>query len=87
MADNFTQFSSGLTSPLTAGFEITPADAADLAFSTRQIRVTGNAGNIAVVWVSGVESIEPVQAGDVLDWRIKRVKATGTTATGLRGYY
>ena len=54
---------------------------------TRQIRITGNAGNLAIVWASGVETIEPVLAGETLDWRAKRIKATATTATGIRGYY
>lgn len=75
-----------LNSPLTKGFAITPSDSEDLDFLTRQIRITGNAGNIAVIWADGTESIEPVAAGDIFAWRIARVKATGTTATGIRGY-
>lgn len=66
---------------------ITPNDDADLAHGTRQLRITGDDGNICVIWYDGTESIEPVSAGDVLDWRVKRIKATGTTATGIRGYY
>ena len=76
-----------LTASLEGGFAITPDDANDLPAVTRQIRVTGDAGDVAVVWLSGVETIEPVEAGGVYDWRIKRVKDTGTDATGLRGYY
>jgi len=75
------------TRPLRSGFTITPSDTADLEQVTRQIRVTGAAGDIAVVWVDGATSTEPVSVGDVLDWRIKRVLSTGTTATGIRGYY
>jgi hypothetical protein len=40
-----------------------------------------------VTWPGGAETVEPVLAGETLDWRIVRIKATGTTATGLRGYY
>jgi hypothetical protein len=87
MSDTYSHHMPGLSSPLIGGFAITPNDAADLAVATRQIRVTGTAGQIAVIWIGGDETIEPVAAGDVLDWRIQRVKATGTTATGLRGYY
>jgi len=87
MPDIFDSHSASLTSPLIAGFAITPNDGADLPQTTRQIRVTGDAGNIAVVWLNGLETVEPVAAGETLDWRIRRVKATGTTATGLRGYY
>lgn len=87
MSDVYASLSSALTSPLIGAFTITANDDTDLAQTTRQLRVTGNAGNVAVIWLSSVETIEPVGAGDVLDWRIRRVKATGTTATGLRGYY
>lgn len=86
MPDLSSSLATGLSSPLVLGFAISPNDAVDLAFVTRQIRVTGTAGTIAVVWPDGTETTEPVAAGDVLDWRIRRVKATGTTATGLRGY-
>lgn len=87
MPDPFASNSPALTTPLISGFSITPDDNADLPATTRQIRVTGAAGDIAVVWANGVESTEPVAAGDLFDWRIRRIKATGTTATGLRGYY
>lgn len=87
MVDDYGYFAPSLSSPIEGGFTITPDDNADLPHVTRQIYVTGNAGNISVVWRNGTTSLEPVQTGDVLDWRIKRVMATGTTATGLRGYY
>ena len=87
MSDVYANLSSALTSPLIGAFVIAPSDDTDLAQTTRQLRITGNAGNVAVIWLSGVETVEPVNAGDLLDWRIRRVKATGTTATGLRGYY
>jgi hypothetical protein len=87
MPDAFATYGSSLSAPLTGGFSITPDDNNDLAQTTRQIRVTGTGGNIALVWASGLASTEPVNAGDMLDWRVARVKATGTTATGLRGYF
>lgn len=87
MSDPLKNYTAGLSSPLTHAFVIAPSDSADLPFVTRQIRVTGTGGNIVVVWAGGEETTEPVAAGDVFDWRIKRVKSTGTTATGLRGYY
>jgi hypothetical protein len=86
MPDSYAAFSTGLTTPIVKGFAIVPNDAADLPEVTRQIRVTGSGGAIAVVWPGGEQTIEPVSAGEPLDWRIVRVLATGTTATGLRGY-
>jgi len=84
MADDFEGYSVGVSGPLMRGFAITPSDAADLPSVTRQIRVTGAAGDIVVTWAS--VTTEPVQANETLDWRIRKVAATGTTATGLRGY-
>jgi hypothetical protein len=86
MPDTYATHAQGLTAPLMVGFPIQASDTADLPWTTRQIRVTGAAGDIAVIWSSGAQTIEPVQAGETLDWRITRVLATGTTATGIRGY-
>jgi len=86
MADAFSSYSTGLMGPITSGFSITPHDSNDLPAVTRQIRITGSGGNLAVVWADGGETVEPVVAGETLDWRIRRVKATGTTAAGVRGY-
>jgi hypothetical protein len=86
MPDVFETHAQSPLGPLTRGFAITPSDTVPLPAVTRQLRVTGTAGTIAVVWASGEESVEPVNVGDFLDWRIHQVKATGTTATGLRGY-
>lgn len=86
MPDAFVSMTQGLSSPLTGGFAIAPADNVDLPQVTRQIRVTGTSGVIAVRWLDGSSTLEPVSVGDVLDWRLTRVNATGTTATGLRGY-
>lgn len=87
MSDLYETLASSLTSPLIGAFAITPDDSIDLIQVTRQIRVTGASGNLAVVWAGGLETIEPVTSGDVLDWRLRRIKATGTTANGLRGYF
>lgn len=87
MPDLFASNTPDLTSPLIGGFAITPNDASDLPQITRQIRVTGTSGALSVTWADGSQTVEPVSTGDVLDWRLVRVKATGTTATGVRGYY
>jgi hypothetical protein len=80
-------FAQGLTAPIIGPVAIAPSDSVDLPRLTRQIRVTGAGGAVAVVWADGAETVEPVAAGEILDWRIRRIRATGTTATGLRGYY
>ena len=87
MPDIFADRNIGLSSPLIGGFSITPADNLDLPMVSRRHPVTGSGGKIALIWQSGDETIEPVNAGDIIDWRIGRVNATGTMATRLRGYY
>ena len=77
---------SSLTQPLVGAFAITPSDTVDLIRETRAIYAAG-AGNISVVWQAGDTTTEPVAAGERLPWRIVRVRATGTTATGIRGFY
>jgi hypothetical protein len=87
MPDIYQYHQPGLTSSAIGAFAVTPNDVADLPQVTRQLRVTGSAGSIAAVWADGATRIIPVAAGDVLDWRLVRVLATGTTATGLWGFY
>jgi hypothetical protein len=87
MPDRYQNHHIDFGSPFIGGFAVTPADGSDLPQVTRQIRITGTAGNVAVVWYDGTETVEPVTANAVLDWRVTRIKSTGTTATGIRGYY
>jgi hypothetical protein len=77
----------GLTGPIigTLGV-ITPDDNTDLRYVSRQISV-GADGNVSVVWLDGSTSVEPVVTGKEYPWRLRRINATGTTATGLRVYY
>lgn len=84
--DAFSSSSNTATGPLEGGFAITPHDSDELPHVTRQI-YAATAGDVAVVWRNGAESVEPIAAGERVDWRVRRVKATGTTATGLRGYW
>ena len=87
MTTNHDGYTSGLTAPLISAFSIAPSDTNDLPKVTRQLRITGQAGTLAVIWLDGTQTVEPVAAGETLDWRIRRVLATGTTATGVRGYF
>lgn len=67
----------------TEFFPITPADGVDLAVDVRAIIVNG-AGNVAVTRSDGVNVVIPLPVG-MFPLSIRRVKATGTTATGLVG--
>jgi hypothetical protein len=63
--------------------EIVPHDANELTYVTRAIYV-GGAGNMSVVTAKGTSVVfTGLPAGIVLPVRIRKVLATGTTATNL----
>jgi hypothetical protein len=64
---------------------VTPHDTDALGYTTRQLYI-GGAGNIVVVWVNSAETTEPVAAGERVPWCVTHIKATGTTATGIRAF-
>ena len=69
------------TGPATQVYAITPNDGADLTVAARGIWV-GGAGNIKVTTIDGqTETLNGALAGSVIPVCVKRVWATGTTAT------
>jgi hypothetical protein len=86
MSDAFGSFSDSPISPSRRGVAVTPDDANDLAFMTKELQATG-AGNISVVMAAGGAAITiPFAAGEVRAIRVSRVRATGTTATGILAF-
>lgn len=85
MSDEFETLSKGLQSPADRHFSVTPNDSADLAVLPRSIFV-GGAGDVAIVDADGVE-VTYVGLSGMLPFRPTRIKATGTTATGIVGIY
>lgn len=72
------------TSPATDIIPITPDDSSDLVPHARAIICQGNAGNVVLVTRDGeADRTVPIAANQQLDVYVRRVKATGTTATGL----
>ena len=83
--DRFEQFSGSLDAPASSAFAIAASDTVDLTEVTRAIYV-GGAGNLSVVMLSGqVTLFTSVVAGAILPLRVRRVNATGSTATNLVG--
>lgn len=75
------------TNPGTGLATITPSDATFFPKPFRALYV-GGAGNLAVQGVDGTVGIIPsVPAGMVVPISVDRVLATGTTATGIVGFY
>jgi hypothetical protein len=70
------------------GFAIVPSDTADLPYVVNKIYV-GVSGSITVTFDDDTSSVQLVNVanGVLRDFRIRRVWATGTTATNLIGAY
>jgi len=86
MADPFSEHESGLSSPATNAFAITPHDTNDLATTPRFLNITV-AGNIKVDTVGGDTAVVLAVPVGRFDLRATRVYATDTTATGIVGLY
>lgn len=66
---------------------ITPSNTVDIAAPVRAIYV-GGAGSVVITTVDGNDvTFAGLPAGMILPVRAVRVKATGTTATGLVGLW
>lgn len=84
--DPFSTYSSGLEAPANNAAAITPSDATDLGTVPRALYATG-AGTVSVVMRGGATVTLPMLAGVPLPVRVTRVRATGTTATGIVGVW
>ena len=84
MVDKFASAQTGLSSPITGSVAITPSDSTDLAITTRGILVDV-AGNVKVTFVDDTTDTVNLAASMWHGMRVKRVWATGTTATGIHG--
>lgn len=67
------------------GFDVTPNDGADLAVPARGLYV-GGGGTLKYDTIKGTTlTLTGVVAGSVLPIAAKRIYATGTTCTGIKG--
>lgn len=64
---------------------VTPSDGTDLAQNGRAIRAN-TAGTLRFVSYAGVLRNTNIAAGETLMVAVRRIHATGTTATGLEVY-
>lgn len=66
---------------------VSPSDSADLPHASRGI-ICGGAGDVSVDFIgSGTAITFTLQAGVVYPFQVRRIRNTGTTATGLRVLY
>lgn len=85
MADEFAEYTTGLSSPAAHVVEITPNDSADLTTATRALLI-GVEGNVKITTAGAETVIVPVVKG-YNPLRVVRVWSTSTTATGIFGLY
>lgn len=87
MSDPFANDQRGLGSPIANCATVTPNDGTDLTTSGRGLWVDVT-GNVKFTTVNGdTDTLSAVAAGVWHPIRIRRVWATGTTATGIHiGY-
>lgn len=83
MGDAFDSFTPGLDAPLAAAAAVTPSDAADLATTSRALHL-GGGGNLRVTLAAGGAAVTfTAMAAGWHPIRVRRVWATGTTATAI----
>ncbi len=87
MADIFDSNTPGRTSPLERGFAVTPNDGSELSQVTRELYV-GSGGSLALELKHGdAIALVNVSDGARLPYRVRKVLATGTTASSIVGLY
>ena len=80
--DRYSTCIVGLESPAVNGADVTPHDTNDLPFMPRNITCLV-AGTIRVQWPSGAVSNHTIAVGVGLPYRVQKIHATGTSATGI----
>lgn len=87
MPDTYANIGSDILGPACNAVAVNPSDTADLAFASKALYV-GGAGNVALVTVGGdTVTYVGVPAGSYLSVRVRRVLATGTTASSIISEY
>ena len=86
MIDTFQSLSSSLENPAERHFPITPSDADNLPVRPRALRI-GSPGVVVLRDEAGQDVSYGVAAGEILTFRAVQVRATGTTAGDIVGWY
>lgn len=85
MTDRFIGREPGLDGPAIHGFDVTPNNDVDLPEITRALYI-GTAGDVAVLLMSGSSiTLTNVPGGTLLPLRVRRVRATDTSAAAIVG--
>lgn len=77
-----------MNQPAYTGAAVTPSDSVDLSGGTCRALYVGGSGDISVLFQGSTTPVLFVGfAGGVLPIQVKRVRATGTTATSIVALY
>lgn len=86
MAENFANLPRPLNAPAQGAFAITPSDTVDLTAAIRLLTIGTAGGTVSFVGRDGVTyTTGPLPLGSY-PIEALRIRATGTTATGLTGW-
>jgi hypothetical protein len=80
--DKFNDHIPGLESPASHALAVSPSDTEDLPVAGRAVNAA-TAGSLRVSTVNGDIATITIAAGIAFPIRVKRIWASGTTATGL----
>lgn len=87
MADAYQSDPNLVVTPAKRWIAVTPNDGADLPGGTPKALWVNGAGNLNLVGDDGHEEVFTVAVAGQVDLRPVRVKATSTTATGIKALY
>ena len=81
--DAYADHAPSLVSPASSGAEVSPSDSQDLAQVSRALYVAAG-GDLSLELASGARvALGSVPGGTFLPVRARRVRSSGTTATGI----
>ena len=84
---NFSGRAASAIGPAATLIAVTPSDTADLPSGVTRAVHVGNAGTLAVLDTKGNTAILQSLDGQYHPVRVRRILATGTTATGIVALY
>lgn len=85
MPDRFTNHSKGVTAPALGAIAVSPSDSADLPETLRAVTL-GGAGTLSFVGTDGLVHQTGTLPAGTYPVFIRRLRATGTTATDITGW-
>jgi hypothetical protein len=85
-ADAFAHHNRLPNAPARGSFVITPSDGTDLALPIRQITIGTTGGTLSWIGADGATQTTDALPVGTYPLAARRIRATGTTATGLTGW-